>query len=469
MGVSLFKMLDYPTLGYGLKNATTDEFFDLTGASITNNVLTLDMDIQTITYSITDKIIGDWQEPLSTKIYMTRQPVNSITSIITEDGTILENGVDYQFIKAEDPLLYGYSTKAKDYVIIENTTTFENFRVGTEESISFIGFYPYQLAKKGIDPFSIYVADFLTSEGIEPTIYRSSYENDPDYFIEVNNDGTISLTAIAGGRLNDNKVLLIEYTYNTNITITYQFNQIPINVQNQIDQFKHLTADVLVKDCIPVPVDMRAKVIINKGYRPAQIDVLIRTNIQNYITSLGLGSNLRVSDIVRTMSDVSGVAYIDLPFYQFAISENTAIIRESIVVGNNYTPISLLNSGVAFAWLIDVNLKHTAIDGGGSLGKVYANDVEMTLIPPNNRLNLTDKPFQVTIIGNSNLVIGGNPILNSANKILVSLAIGQSPSDYNFVVNYVTTTGTNVVHNISLPPFSYFKVGTLSFTYEEEI
>jgi hypothetical protein len=51
---------------------------------------------------------------------------------------------------------------------------------------------------------------------------------------------------------------------------------------------------------------------------------------------------------------------------------------------------------------------------------------------------------------------------------MLSLPLGETPSDYVIEINYTCGDGTGVVGEIRVNRFSYFQVGDLSFTYEEE-
>jgi len=466
---TLFKMLNNQTLGYGLKNASTGEWFDLTNHTITDdNIVILDVTLTQPDYSITDIIIGDWQESISEVIYLTRQPVNSIVSLIDENNITYTQDADYFFKKTQDPLLEGYSTKAKDYILLNNETITSDF-YSTSEVFSFIGFYPYQLGKKGVDPLSITLR--LDSSGdneTEYTFFNSSYQENPDFIIETTSDGFTTLTRTSNSTITENTDVKVNYSYLLNLEVDYRYNQVLGNVQTQLNNTKHLTADILVKECIACPVDIKANIVVKKGYQVSQIDLAIRNNVQNYISSLNLGSKLRISDVVRVLDNADGVAYIDLPLTQLAFSLNTPVIREEITPNNSYTQIVSLTTGVALAWLIDINFNNLVLDNGGELGRVYGNGAEFNLVFTNLITTLCNTPNSACIIGNSDLVIGGNPIVNSKNKLLVALPIGKSPSDYTFHVNYQTEDGLGYVNNLTLNPFSYFTTGNLNFTYRAE-
>ncbi len=326
-----------------------------------------------------------------------------------------------------------------------------------------------QITKKGVDALSIQLRLDSSGDGeSEYTFFNSSFDANPDFIIETTDDGYTTLTRTSNSTIPENVSVKVNYSYLLNLEITYTYNQVLQNVQTQINNTKHLTADILVKECIPCPIDIKANIVIRKGYQISDIDLTTRNNIQNYISYLNLGANLRVSDIVRVLDNADGVAFIDLPLTQLSFSENTPIIREEIIPNNNYTQIVSLTTGVAIAWLIDVNLSQPATTDGGELGRVYGNGLEFNLVSQSLVTTIGNTPNSVCIIGNADLVIGGNPITNSKNKILVALPTGKSPSEYTFYVNYQTADGAGFVNNLSLNPFSYFTVGNLNFTYRAE-
>jgi hypothetical protein len=77
-----------------------------------------------------------------------------------------------------------------------------------------------------------------------------------------------------------------------------------------------------------------------------------------------------------------------------------------------------------------------------------------------------------SIVGLEKASVNSNGVLteipNSTRKLMISLPLGETPLGYEIEVNYTCGNGTGVVGEIRLNNFSYFQVGDLSFTYEEE-
>ena len=72
-------MLNYPSLGLGLKNITTSETFDLTGVTYLNfNTIQLDTSIPQPPVTLTDIVLGDFRFRLGNKHTFVRQPVNAV-------------------------------------------------------------------------------------------------------------------------------------------------------------------------------------------------------------------------------------------------------------------------------------------------------------------------------------------------------------------------------------------------------
>lgn len=466
-GQTIASMLDENTLGLGLRNNSTDEYFDLTGYTIIDDVyVQLNTSIQTVSYSMTDLITGDWQEPVSEKIVLTRQPVRTVNTIVDEDNIALIENTDWVFVKKDDPLRIGNSRLEQSYLELLNISDFE-LRTVDAESATMIGFYRYQLTKKGVDVYSIIVSSIPLPDS--PTLtYISSFKANPDYLIEVIN-GITYITRTEASNIADNETVNIYYQYAKNHVITYQTNLIVQSVQNSVDQYKHLTADVLVKECTEIPIDIKANVIVRKGYSSSTVDQNLRANLNVFFNSIGLGGTFRISDIIRLIDETQGVSYLDVPITKLAVSQDTLILRESI------TPITKrdlndLSSNAVAVYLIDTQLANKVVDGlgGGYQARIYGNGKEFTLLDATDRLNAPLSAYTGSFIGSSNLVIGLTTITDSTNKIMVAIPRTESIFDYTFELNYFTANNEGVVQNVGISIFSYFVPGEFSFTYKED-
>lgn len=464
----IFEMIDRSDLGLGLKNSTIGQSFDLTGYTIdvSKTVIQLDSSINQPAYSITDIILGDWRSEVSNDIILRRQPVSEIVSVSTADGTSIS---DYTFSSSEDPLYLGRSNKAQDKVNIPSLNR-GAILTATDEGITLIGEYRVQLAFLGADTLSIEVKN-----GTNQSLYLNPFtSSSPDYLIETEEDGSVFLRRTVTSSISDGETVLVRYNYRENIVITYSTNLVVNSVQADMDKTKHLAADVLVKEALPAPVNIKGQVILFKGYSPADVDALVKVNLENLINSTSLGGSIFSSDVIREIDRVEGVNYVQVPLSEIALAENTLILREDVSstsVGSfQYVPE--LSDDSEHIWKMSGTLRHNPEDGGGDGALVTVDNNQISLLTATRSSSSDWKSYSASIVGNDGLNVsdgqGGLTLLaDSANRLFISLPVGVNPTSVTIQLNYRTGSPTGTVKDLVLNNLSYFTVGEFSFTYEE--
>lgn len=463
----LFEMIDREDLGLGLRNATTNEFFDLSNMTISNgNTITLDSSLVQPSYAFGDIILGDYRSDTSNNIVLDRQPVREVLSVAKEDGSLL----DFEFVKAEDPLRLGQSTRASDYVIVANDGL-EKFKEVSNESHTLIGFYGDRLAYKGVDVNSIVVTSstgVVFDSPLDPSVTTPAYE-----IINEGEQVSIRRTSKENG-IADGQVVLVSYRYIENLTITYKTNLVLSNLQASLEANKHLGADVLAKEVSPVFVDIKAVVVLDKGTSISSADSLIRNNLSNLILGQVLGGTLRVSDVIREIDGTTGVSYVIMPITQLALQQGASVLREEISIGT-LRAIALLNNNTHLVWILDTKLSNVVGTGGGTNAKVFLDGAEIPLLSVSQRgLKSNWIRTSASLMGLEGLSVYDPSIsayvniAESQNKVLLCLPVGDHPSNHSVSVNYTTGDSTGVVSDVLVNEFSYLQVGDLSFTYEEE-
>jgi uncharacterized phage protein gp47/JayE len=457
----LFQMIDRAGT-FGLKNQTNGEFFDLTGATISEGkILILNQDIPQPTYRMTDIILGDYRTDVTNKVVLDRQPVRQVISVRKADGTDL----GYTFYKTEDPLVQGQSSKAQDYIIIDNDGLEKIISI-TAEQQTLNELYTETLSNRGIDITTIVVKD---SNG--NTFSSPLTSSTPDYIIEVNGDLT-TIKRTTTSTITSGQTVYVDYEYLENITVTYQTNLVVSNLQLEIDEQKHMGADVLVKEVTPVRVNVKGLVYLEQGASATSVDSIIKASLFNLITETTIGGNLYPSDFIREIDSVRGVSYVSVPLTELSLTSGDQILREEV---NPTVPIEIteFTSSSHKVWLMDVQLDHVPASSGGSNARVFLNRKEIETLSLGQRETASNwVGVKGSIVGLEKAHISTNGVLteipNSARKLMLSLPLGETPLDYEIEVNYTCGDGTGVVSEIRLNNFSYFQVGDLSFTYEEE-
>ena len=122
---------------------------------------------------------------------------------------------------------------------------------------------------------------------------------------------------------------------------------------------------------------------------------------------------------------------------------------------------------------MDVQFDHVPDTSGGSNARVFLDKVEIETLTVGQRETASNWfGTKGSIVGLEKAYVSNNGVLteipNSSRKLMISLPLGKTPLDYDIEVNYTCGNGTGIVSEIRLNRFSYFQVGELSFTYEEE-
>lgn len=107
---------------------------------------------------------------------------------------------------------------------------------------------------------------------------------------------------------------------NANVIVTYTYDTLVKTVQDEMDlDSSHYPASrVLVKQSQPVIIDIALTVKRNSSVGSTTLKNNISTALTNYIDSLGLGSKVSQSDLVRVVKTVSGIQRLTTPFSTLA-------------------------------------------------------------------------------------------------------------------------------------------------------
>lgn len=479
---------------FSFRNATTGQEFDITGSKVIQyNMVQLSADVNQPEVSYGDIIFGDYRRQEGNTFALTRQPVEAIVEV---EGTV--SGVlppsAYELINPSVPMETGFSVKEGSYLRIKGFTS-EGQRVPSGESILVsdekhvvLANYPEYLNNLGADPLTVVVTN------LDRTItYRSPTHPSglSDYTIQENEQGLpLSLYLTDNSEIRSGQEVLISYAYDENFTITYQISSAVSTTQSIIDENKPLTADVLVKKSLSVPVDIEATVVLSVGASSGRVDNDIRTTLANFFASLSMGQPVRQSDIIEILDGTRGVSYVIVPLTRMTRQENAIVLRESLLVGqySDYTHLTNI-SGVADVYLLDNLLDFEAQKNGAleaDFRGVFQDEVLLeTLTQPNNYY-LGQGSHRAYIIGGGGLAIQGlsddGTLANegfslneyeaerkkrTANRVMVSLPKNAKPTDHTYTVTYYVGYD-NGVKNIDPIDAEYLTLGNVSLTYEED-
>lgn len=501
----IVEMLDDPVIGFEFKNATTGEVFDLTNVTLVDfRTIQLSTDVEQPDVDLTDVVFGDYRFRTSMNFVLPRQPVVSVTQVQgTESGVLPEDG--FALVRADSALRTGNSTKAQDFIKVVEVTNAQGATVPTGELITveneahvLIGETPDFLDNLGVNSLTIRV--FNNDRTVE---YKGPNDpsGSPDFSIVLPSDpqsGPTGVRRTSVSTIPTGSQVIVDYRHDENFTVEYTVNNIPLLAQQEIDENRHNTADVIVKSTVQVPVDISATIILQPTVKQDEADASIRADLGLFFDGLTLGTPIRQSDIVGIIESAGGVSHVVVPLTKLVRGPGAPILRENLstsvagdmtyIAGNPNDPISTPQVSV---FLVREPLTAATSNGGGPDNEfrgVFQDDSELTLLTVRPE-TLGSAPRQAFIIGNDGLTIPGltddatlqaefptasaQDIENvrrsrTQNRILISVDVDDSPVNHEYFVTYFVAEENEGVRDIEPGPVEQLIVGELTFTFEED-
>lgn len=472
----LAAMLNYPAFGLGLKNVTTGTTFDLTNVAYLNfNTIQLDTTVSQPPVTLTDIVLGDFRFRLGNKHTFARQPVNGVLSVVGDITGELDFDL-FTLVHPNGPLELGCSTKAGDYLQINQSTDPAAVTPsGTLIPVSgephvVTGSYTEFLYLLGAETLSIVVTDTTGT-----ITYKGPYDPSgmPDYIIVEGTSTTAAgIKRTSTSTIPDGAAVLISYSYYENFVVTYQTNLVTSVLQQELDDMAHATADVLAKQAVITPVDITATVILKKGVDRVNTDIAIRNNLQYLAGTLKLGDPMRRSDVIGEIDGTVGVSYVVVPLTKMVRATGCQIVRNDLTTASfaDSFLVAAWSNGQYQTWLIIEELMGTTTTGGGPTNEfrgVYQDDAKMTL-QVSAPQNLALSGGQAYIIGNEGQVIPGYGTGAVKNRVLVSLPVGDSPTNHSYWCTYITGEDSGD-KDIDPNSMEFITLGEVSFTYDEDV
>jgi hypothetical protein len=483
----IFEMLYNPSQNLGLYNISNSpaEAYDLTGVVLVDyQTIQLSTLIPQPTTLLDDFIEGDYRFISNNDFTPTLQPIIRITSITGEVSGVLDSAVGYTLYQLQDPLLEGQSTIATDYVSINqvnNVPSGASIQVNDELHV-LIGEFEEPLNSVGVNTFTINV--YSSDRTIE---YNGPNTANPDYLLIAGTQTTpvkivrSTLTNIANGA-----TVSIDYQKDENFTVVYVINDVLQQLQTAINTSKHITADVLVKQSLQNPLNVEATIQLLPNADQATTDSNIRTAYSVMIDNNGIGGSVHQSKTVSAINGSAGVDFVVQPFTRHTLQDGSIRVRDQIVPEYIYIPSLSQSTNAVF--LLTQELPFSTSDGGGPSNifhGVFMDDLVMgqaaSLASVGTAVN------QAWIIGNGGAVISGYtdnatllPIVQiasaipaevatlTANRVLVSLNIGDNPSNHTFSATYVISGDTGDV-DVEASPLEFLTPGSLTLTYRAAV
>jgi uncharacterized phage protein gp47/JayE len=101
------------------------------------------------------------------------------------------------------------------------------------------------------------------------------------------------------------------------ITLRYNINQLLLDVTNSIENFRPITADVLVKEAQEILVDVQGTILIDET-RLDEADTILQNAsnaISSFLSTNRLGAIIDYSDIISTIAGVNGVDSVNISVF----------------------------------------------------------------------------------------------------------------------------------------------------------
>lgn len=96
-------------------------------------------------------------------------------------------------------------------------------------------------------------------------------------------------------------------TAGTAFALTYNFNKLPLALNELMDSHKQVTADALVHEATKRYFKVYLTIMYSPGYSPTSVDTAITTTLTNYFANQPFGVVIQLSDIIEIVHEVVGV------------------------------------------------------------------------------------------------------------------------------------------------------------------
>jgi uncharacterized phage protein gp47/JayE len=483
------EMLFNPSQSLGLYNYSNLPVtgYDLTGVTILDyRTIKLNNLIPQPSTLLDDFIEGDYRYRSNNFFVPGLQPVTSVTSVVGEVSGALDPAAGFTLYKLQDPLLEGESTIAQNYVEIhqvDNVPSGASISVNNETHV-LIGQLEESLMSVGINTYTLNVY----SED-RTILYNGPDLVDPDYLIIPGTQSTpIKIVRTIQSNIPNGATVSVDYEHDENFVVTYNINDVLQRVQVAVNNSKHITADVIVKQAIENPLDIISTVQLKPKYEQSTVDNLIRTSYSNLIDSKNVGDAIHVSDVTAAIDNATGVDFVVQPFAKMTLQDGALRVRDS--VANEYVFIPSLSSGTNAVYILTEELAYATTDGGGPDNVhhgVYKDNLIMDTAPTLNAIGA--KVNNSYVIGRYGAIIQGYSddatlapvhitadaiaaarLKLTANRVLVSLDYGQNPPDdpsmHEFSITYVVN-GDSGYKDIDTSQVEYLTAGNLTLTFRK--
>lgn len=479
----IIEILDNPSQGLGVRNATQGQDYDLTGVTLIDyQTFQVDSSIQSFATALDDSVSADYRFRSVNQFTLTYQPARRVTSVVGQSsGALTTDG--YDLYKTEDPLLGGESTIAQDYVQINQVggiPTGDVITVSDEEHVM-IGFFEERLSNIGINTATIRV--YNEARTVE---YSGPSATTPDFEIV---EGTATTPArlirTTASTIVSGETVSVDYEHDENFEVTYVINDLLQQLQATINRRRHVTADVLVKQAIVNSLDLETTIQLKSGASKDATDPAVRTSVSTELNSKTISQGTAQSDMVNAIDSTEGVDFQVLPLARMGYSDGSKKLREPLI--SSTQRLTSLDIGANRVFIFTSALQYPTVDTGGSETEhrgVFQDDVAMTLsstlaavgqysagayIIGSGGATITGYSDDATITADTGLTdpddIEAERLTRTANHVVVSLeGPTDEPSNHAYAASY-NISGDRGPHDIVASEVEFIDLGELTLTF----
>lgn len=101
------------------------------------------------------------------------------------------------------------------------------------------------------------------------------------------------------------------------LTISYNLNNLIIDVTQQVEKYRPVTADVLVKEAFSIEVDVSGTILVNDDFisEADTIEQNVITAISSLLNTGTLGSRIDYSDVIYVSANIRGVDSVNISLF----------------------------------------------------------------------------------------------------------------------------------------------------------
>jgi hypothetical protein len=482
----LIEILNNSLQNLGVYNASKGQAYDLTGVTIISyNQFQINAALSDQpSTNIDDVIYADYRFYVADKFIFTLQPVRRVISVTGQVSGPLNPLFGYFLYKTEDPLLNGESTIAQNFLQVvqyQGVLTGNSLQVNHELQV-LIGFTAVPLDSIGINTATIAV--YNEARTLQ---YQGPTSETPDYEVIQGTPTTpAALMRTSTSTIPNGATVSVDYSHDENFTVVYVINELLQQLQETVNEMRHATADVLVKQAVQNFVNLETTVSLTSGATVANVDPNIRTAVSLVLDTKVIGQGVAQSNVDSAINDTTGVAFNVLPMALMAYADGSLKLRESL--SSDYVALTSLDIGGNNVFILTQEFENPTVDTGGLATQhhgVFQDDQIMGAAT--SLAQVGNAADQAWIIGSEGAVIQGysddatlaaqgflpdqipaQRLLLTANHAVVSISGAglppDNPGNHTYTVSYVVY-GETGSQDINAADVEYIDLGTFSITY----